>query len=176
VGRWQPWKGLHRALEALDVVRRRYPQARLHIIGPESDAVYARQIRLRIQDLNLADSVIIHGPIPYADLPQWYQSADLLILPSDPGKESFGMVVAESMACGTPVVALSAAQGGPAEMITHAVDGLLVEEAEMGAAIVELCGQPDHLLAMREAARQKVLGHFTRKVTAQILQDIVCST
>ena len=40
VGRWQRIKGVHRAVEALAVVKRRHPQAVLHLIGPESEADY----------------------------------------------------------------------------------------------------------------------------------------
>ncbi len=47
-----------------------------------------------------------------SELPRWYTLADLLVLPSD-GGETWGLVVNESMACGTPAVVSDAVGCGP---------------------------------------------------------------
>jgi glycosyltransferase involved in cell wall biosynthesis len=54
-------------------------------------------------DLGLEERVRFLGRLSDAELRDWYRAADLFVLPSK-AYEGFGMVTAESLACGTPVV------------------------------------------------------------------------
>jgi glycosyltransferase involved in cell wall biosynthesis len=54
-------------------------------------------------DLSIADYVRFAGFIPEADLPAYYQAADLFVLPTL-DLEGFGLITLEALACGTPVV------------------------------------------------------------------------
>lgn len=172
-GRWLAWKGLARAVEAFAQVKQAYPNAQFHIVGPQSDAAYVAQVRRQITMYGLDDAVHIHDTLPQDALIPWYQGADFLMLVSDPGEESFGMVAVESMACGTPVVALKAEGGGPAAIITHGVDGLLVDQDNIGAAIIDLYANETHYNQMRDAARHKVATQYSEAVTAQAFEDII---
>lgn len=69
--------------------------------------------------LGLGDVVIFAGF--QVDASRWMQAMDIIVHASD--REPFGIVVIEAMALGKPVVA--GAAGGPAEVITPGVDGLL---------------------------------------------------
>jgi glycosyltransferase involved in cell wall biosynthesis len=73
------------------------------------------------------------GPQADADLARSYATADVLVLPSR--AESYGMVIAEALARGLPVVA--AEVGGAPEALGHGVDGarpgLLVPPGEPAA-------------------------------------------
>ena len=60
------------------------------------------------------------GALPEEDLARSYQAADLLVLPSR--GETYGMVVAEALARGLPVVA--AEVGGVPEALGHGADGI----------------------------------------------------
>jgi glycosyltransferase involved in cell wall biosynthesis len=55
-----------------------------------------------IADYGLGDKVTHVGFIPTADLPLWYNSAEVFVYPSV--FEGFGLPVLEAMACGTPVI------------------------------------------------------------------------
>lgn len=121
VGRLQRWKGIHVLIDALPSVRARYPEVHLVVVGgahePEPD--YPAALRAQVARLGLGDVVIFAGF--QVDAPRWMQAMDIIVHASD--REPFGIVVIEAMALGKPVVA--GAAGGPAEVITPGVDGLL---------------------------------------------------
>ena len=84
-------------IEAFAIVRRARPDARLRLLRPKDPAV-ERELSSRHDGIELFDSV----PEPTLLAPQ-YRAAWVTALPSL--GEAFGLVVAESLACGTPVVA-----------------------------------------------------------------------
>ena len=67
-------------------------------------------------------------------MPDYYNNADVFLLPSD--KETFGMVMIEAMACGTPVAGINC-PGGPADVIENNKDGILCAVEEYSNRIVE---------------------------------------
>lgn len=175
VGRWQRIKGIHRVVDAFGEVQERFPEAQLHFVGPRVDEEYATEVHQQIISYGLSHAVFVHGTQPYQKLPQWYQNADLTLLLSDPGQEGFGMVIIESMACGTPVVALRGEGGGANDIITSGIDGLLVEEHEVGQSLIEMLSNEAALDQMRTAARKTVLARYTQAITAQTLHNILTS-
>jgi glycosyltransferase involved in cell wall biosynthesis len=82
------------------------------IIGGEG------RLKAKLQDLisefSLSDFVKLQGFIPEEELPLYYQAADFFILPTK-YLEGFGLVTAEAMACGTPV--LGTPVGGTKEIL-----------------------------------------------------------
>lgn len=64
-----------------------------------------------------------------AALADYYRAADVFLMPSQ--CETFGMVAAESMACGTPVAAFAA--GGLADVLGNDEGGLLVPAGDVAA-------------------------------------------
>ncbi|MHA1214867.1 MAG: glycosyltransferase [Candidatus Hodarchaeales archaeon] len=70
-------------------------------------------------NLNLKDCFKIIPRIDYSKVPIWYTAADVFVVPSR--YETFGLVIVEAMACGTPVVATNI--GGPPDIITDGFDG-----------------------------------------------------
>ncbi len=74
----------------------------LVIAGPEEDAPYSASLRELVAHLGLSRDVLFTGPI--YGLQRWeaYRDADVFVLPSQ--NENFGNTVAESAACGTPVI------------------------------------------------------------------------
>jgi len=103
-------KGHQDVLRALALVRRGLPDsppvdARLTIVGTGGDE---KRLRSYARELGLGDAVEFRGFIPYEEMPEVYASASCLVLASLPiwsWEEQFGMVLAEAMAAGTPILA-----------------------------------------------------------------------
>jgi glycosyltransferase involved in cell wall biosynthesis len=130
-------KGVDVLLKALQVLVRRRPALRLVLVG---DALYAaagkRRDRLHqlVADLELAGHVEFAGVKPAAEVARYMRTSALLVLPSR--KETFGSVLIEALACGTPVVATRS--GGPETVITDEVGELApVEDPVALAAAIE---------------------------------------
>ena len=97
----------------------RYPKWHLDIYGRGAD----REMLLKqIEGYRLTDRIIIHEPVE--DVFCEYQRSQFFVLSSD--YEGFGLVIVESMACGTPVVSTDCPYG-PAEIIEDGVTGLLCQ-------------------------------------------------
>jgi glycosyltransferase involved in cell wall biosynthesis len=112
---------LLRAFAAL--VERR--EARLIVIGEGEERAALEQLA---EDLGIADRVAMPGFVanPYA----WMRSARLFVLSSR--WEGFGNVLAEALACGTPVVATDC-PSGPVEILDGGTYGRLVPVGDVGA-------------------------------------------
>jgi glycosyltransferase involved in cell wall biosynthesis len=121
VSRLQRWKGVHTLLQAMPAVLQQYPNARCLIVGGCHDLEpdYEPYLLDLSQQLGITDAVLMVGY--QADIPMWMQMMDVVIHASD--CEPFGLVVVEAMAMGKPVVA--GTMGGPQEIITPDIDGLL---------------------------------------------------
>ena len=94
------------------------------------------------------------------DLRPYYRSSVLMAHASE--RESFGLAVAEAMACGLPVVASAAA--GPCEIIADGVTGTLVpidDEAAFGAALETYLRDPRLMQAHGRAGRERVVERFS---------------
>lgn len=63
-----------------------------------------KKLKDMVIELNLEQYILFAGYIPDELLPEYYQTADLFILPTKL-LEGFGLIILESLACGTPVLA-----------------------------------------------------------------------
>ena len=104
VGRFAPLKGIDLLIEATADLKDRFPDLHLLVVGGDgADAQSTRSLQQTARDLGVFSRVTFAGRIGHRALPAFYSAADLLALPSH--YESFGLVVLESLACGTPVAA-----------------------------------------------------------------------
>jgi phosphatidylinositol alpha-mannosyltransferase len=148
VGRPEERKGLPVLLTAFGALVDHVP-ARLAVIGAERD-----DVAHFLADPSLMDSIDIEGRVSEERLWQSLHEADVLCAPSLSG-ESFGMVLTEAFAAGTPVIASEIA--GYSDVVTDGVDGVLVPPADPQRLAEELqraYHEPERLRAMGEAARQ----------------------
>lgn len=88
-------------------------QHHLHIISAGGDSRTKSEIDLLIKKLSIQNQTTFHRSQTHDQLADIYRASDLLVSPSR--KEGFGLVVAEAIACGTPVLATRS--GGPEEII-----------------------------------------------------------
>lgn len=107
------------------------PTARLRLIG-DGDAVV--DLLALADHLGIADRVDFAGELTGDRLVAAVQQAAVVVLPSY--MEAFGTVLAEAMACGTPVV--GSAVGGIPHVIADGLTGLLVPPGDP-AALAEAC-------------------------------------
>ncbi|MEV0976751.1 glycosyltransferase [Streptomyces sp. NPDC049915] len=125
--RASPWKGVDVLLRAFAALAD-LPDVRLRLVGG-GDAVPDHLAHA--QRLGIADRVEFTGGLVADALVAAMQSAAVLVLPSQTEHESFGMVLVEAMACGTPVVGSDT--GGPRHVIVPGVTGLLFPHADADA-------------------------------------------
>lgn len=170
VGRIAPWKG-HATF--LDAFARAFPDggAEAVVVGAALFGEDGHEVELRRQAeaLGIADRVAFRGYRP--DVGEELRAMDVLVhasvLP-----EPFGQVVVEGMAAGLAVVA--AAAGGPAEVVTHGVDGLLYPPGDAGALARELrrlAADPVLRRRLGGSARARA-GDFAPPVIANQVEDV----
>ena len=105
LGRLHHKKGIDMLLQAWMFLEPEYPDWDLRIVGKGSDA-FETELRRDIANRGL-NRVIVDGPLYGDDKLAALQQADLFVLPTR--GENFGVVVAEALAAGTPVVTTTAA-------------------------------------------------------------------
>lgn len=166
LGRLHSVKGLNLLIPAFDTLRRTLPNAQLVIAGPENDA-YGLKVRAWVRDRGLGNAVHFVGPLDRADVIQAYVDADVFCLPSY--TESFGMTVAEAMACALPVVISD--QVHIQTDVARATAGLVTrcDSGELAEALRILLANPTRRRAMGEAGRRLVQERYTWPVIVDAL-------
>ncbi|MDA7818345.1 glycosyltransferase family 4 protein [Sulfurimonas sp.] len=121
VGRIESEKGQYIVIEALDKLKEL--NIKLIIVGHTMDENYLTELKQKIKNLDLEDKVIFTGFT--REVNEHLKLLDTMILATK--KETFGLVVIESMINNTPVIATNA--GGPLEIIDNMQDGLFFDRS-----------------------------------------------
>jgi D-inositol-3-phosphate glycosyltransferase len=124
VGRLVPLKGIDNLLKAMTYLERKQRIKLAVIGGDEHSQAEMQRLKNLSRSLKIDESVIFLGLVKQEMLPFFYSAADLCVVPSY--YESFGLVVLESLACGTPVVATKV--GGAESVIRHGETGYVVTD------------------------------------------------
>jgi phosphatidylinositol alpha-mannosyltransferase len=161
VGQSVERKGLPLLLRSFEALREHIP-TELTVIGPA---------REEIAPLMLDDrGVRVLGKVSDAQKRAELQRADVLCAPSLRG-ESFGMVLTEAFAAGTPVVASDIA--GYRDVVRDGVDGVLVPPADpqaLAETLRDLWEEPDRRVAMARAAAADVQRFAWPRVAAEVME------
>lgn len=137
VGRLEPRKGFPVALRAFERVAAHCPDLRLVVVGDGADRKALAEMPEWLQA-----RVDMLGRVPDEGLPGCFASADMFVSPAL-GGESFGIVLAEAMAAGLPVVASDIP--GYRDVARHGREALLVppdDDAALATAIRRLLDDP----------------------------------
>jgi glycosyltransferase involved in cell wall biosynthesis len=167
VGQITPWKGQDLAIRVAAALSDFERPVRLLIVGSPKftspgtrydNRAYAEHLQRLVASLDLEERVWFLGE--REDVPAILAASDLLLAPS--WEEPFGRAIVEAMATGVPPVATET--GGPAEIIDHGVDGLLLPPRDADAwadAVRDLLRRPDDLREMGSRAREQAVARFS---------------
>lgn len=136
-GQMHDRKGHLDLLAALDRLRDRVPMLRV-VIGGKPGGVYYEQLQTFVADRELGDRVGFSGWLEHART--FYEGIDVFVLASR-HEEGFGLVLAEAMATGVPVI--STRSGGAVNVVEDGVSGILVDRhapEQIAEALETLCG------------------------------------
>jgi glycosyltransferase involved in cell wall biosynthesis len=114
-------KGVPYLLEAFQ--RLRHPAKRLRLVGALDASMKQLLHRLPLENVELL------GPLPRSELARWMGQSQVLVLPSI--EDGFGLVMAEAMACGCPVI--SSTNTGGEDLYSDGVEGFIVPIRDSGA-------------------------------------------
>ena len=152
LGRVEAIKGPHIAIE---VARRSgIPLVIAGNVPPDHVAWFDTHIRPQLDT-----SITYVGPVDDCQKAQLLGGARALLMPIL-WEEPFGIVMAEAMACGTPV--LGFARGAVPEVVEHGITGFVVETVEQ---LVESVGRIEQL--ERLACRQRVELHYSESAITE---------
>lgn len=156
-------KRLEVLLQAISLCAESSPRLRFVIggSGPERP-----RLERLIDELGIGASVRLIGYIPDADLSAYYAACDLFVLHST--YEGFGLVLADAMAAGKPVVATRV--GAVAEVVAEGETGLLVPACNaeaLAAAIKALASDREARERMAAAARRRAEERFDWDLVAR---------
>ena len=156
-GRLEPQKGHSVMLDALPLVRRRFPNVRTVFAGEGS---LLQRLRQQVKALGLQGAVDFVGF--QRNIEEWFCMADITVLPSF--YEGLPLVAIESQAAGTPLVA-TAVDGTP-EIVINEKTGLTVvpgDPSALAEAICKLLGDPLLRQQYGSAGRSLVIERFSQE-------------
>lgn len=158
------FKGIEVLLEALKQCSIRLETWECILIGEGNRKPYYESCALAH---GIAQEVYFTGSVSDDELPSYYRRADVCVLPSLNPSEAFGIVLAESLACGTPVIASDLP--GVRSVIENGVNGFLVKPNSVQSLA-------DALVRMAtDTAKREAMGMQGRKIIEQRYSDTLAA-
>jgi len=170
VGRVSRLKQIEIAIDSLVELKNNSIKCKLNIVGPISDLTYYNELKNLVIQLDLINNVNFIASVKQEQLVSFYQSADVLLLPSK--HESFGMVITEAMACGTPAISL-VGSGGPEEIIENGFDGFVVPRENYRDTVLKLLSDESLLGELSKNALVSVENKWSQNRTSEILLGLI---
>ncbi len=157
LGRLAENKGIFEVVAALGLLRAQGRQVMLDVAGGGPDEA---QLRERVTAAGLNDSVRFHGPMFGAAKDAFWRQADVFVFPTY--REGLPYALLEAMAAGA--VPVTTRVGAMPDVMQDGVHGLFVgprDPAGLAAAIARLDDDRALCLRLAQAARRRVLEHYT---------------
>lgn len=175
VGRLTEKKGVKYLIEAMAIVIKRFPQAKLLIVGT---GILEQELKTFANQLNLQNNIIFTGQIANAELPACYATADIFIGPSIIAKggdtEGLGLTFVEAAMSGS--VAIASNVGGISDVIEDGTTGFLVEQkssSQIADKIITLLKDTSLLDQLKKQTRGKMINKFDWKIISEKYTNII---
>jgi glycosyltransferase involved in cell wall biosynthesis len=181
-GSFRPWHGADLLMRAAARVLRNLPEAFFLFVGGGPAWEEARALAGK---LGIEGDVLFTGAVSYDEMPAHLKRARAGVAPYQPsrlGQMKLGfywspLKVFEYMAMALPVVTLDTP--ALAEIVRPEREGLLVPEGDevaLARAIESLLGDPVRARTMGEAARERVVAHFSWQRHCEQLETILAAS
>ena len=165
-----PIKGLHYMLEAIPLILKRFPKAKVYISGKDitkSDSIkdkllmtyYGKYIKKMIKKLNLERNVVFTGQLDEKKMCQRYLKSHVFVCPSS--IENSPNSLGEAMILGVPSVASYV--GGIPDMLKDKEEGFLYQHDApymLAQYVCEIFENQDLALKFSKNARERALRHM----------------
>jgi len=167
IGRLTELKRVSSLIEPISIVRNKFPEVKLHIVG---DGPKHKEVRRKIEELDLFQNVLMHGYLPEREKIELLSSCAVYV--SNSIFEGFGIPLVEAMATGTvPVV--SDIEGHRFVFQDDNVGYLVKSIEEMATKITDLLGNETERLRLATNGRRLVEQKWTWAKVAQRYREFV---
>ncbi len=159
VGRLEFRKGVHVLIRAIPEVLKVFPSVKFIFIG--KDCGMKSYLTKKIQEFDCAKSIVFFDHISQDDLPYYYQTSTLCVIPSL--WENFPYTCLEAMSCGKPVVASSV--GGIVEIVKNKYSGILVTPGsvnELAQSMIMILSNKTLAKELGKAASESIKERYSR--------------
>ena len=182
-GNWAVWKGVDVLIDAMPELVKEYPDIKLVTAWGEAYDWYDERkvmISKKIKELGLDKNAIELGIVK--DIEKLMAASDVFVAPfrNTDGVADQPVSILEAMACGKPVVTTNV--GGIPEIITHKINGLLVEPdnvQELKDAILYIIENKNEAIDMGDNAAKYVAENYSVDVVVQkyekVYEDLIKS-
>jgi glycosyltransferase involved in cell wall biosynthesis len=158
-------KGLELLIDAARRLLPTHPELRFRVAG---EGEHRPELEHLVRVHGLADRFDLSGRV--ADIPAFLSELDVAVLCSR--AEGLPNAVLEYMAAARPIVATEV--GAVTDLLTDGVHGLLVppgDGAALAAAIARVLQAPELARSLGEAARERVMRHYSRQAMVRRFED-----
>lgn len=179
VGRIEPRKGIQHLIDAVPIICARNSEVRFVVVGADTNTGHdggsmLQEQKEKLRKSNCEPMVSFVPHVPLSEIPNYYRSADICVVPSL--YENAPYTCIEAMSCGKPVVTTSA--GGSGEYVLDGKFGLVVPAGSAEAladAICTLIGDPTARNNYGTAARKFAIEQLDRRRIAREMEDTYLS-
>lgn len=169
IGRLTKQKGIEYLLEALQILKEKYPSVKLDIYG-KADSGYEEKIKNIMADRKLERIVEIKGAVSHTCIPGLMKEYHVLVLPSL--WEGMPNVILEAFASGLPVIATNIE--GSKDIVKHGKTGLLSEAGrpeELAKNIRDTIENYDDAIKMAGSAYKYLLQNHSPENICRIYSE-----
>lgn len=170
-GRLEARKGIYQLIEAVPKVVSAFPNVQFVLVGRDTNTAAGNrsvldELKSALKQSGCSDNVTFIPGVPNSEMPSYFRSADICVVPSLYDNAPFTCI--EALSSGRPVIGTSA--GGMKEYVVHGQSGLIIPPADTDAlveAVLDLLKNDEKRVGFGKFARQHVLANFDRKEIAR---------